>query len=63
MAFLFLLGWMVVENQYPTKSETPSSFGCGYAALCIAAYGFLVAERNLFSPSARADNLGLVAPR
>jgi FOG: Transposase len=34
-----------------------------HAALCIAAYGFLVAERNLFSPSARADNLGLVAPR
>ncbi|MBM3776383.1 MAG: hypothetical protein FJW37_14655 [Acidobacteria bacterium] len=28
-----LLGWMVVENQYPTRSETPSPFGCGYAAL------------------------------
>ncbi|MFN3326517.1 MAG: hypothetical protein ACK5AZ_23725, partial [Bryobacteraceae bacterium] len=25
---------MVVENQYPTRSETPSVFGCGYAALC-----------------------------
>ena len=24
---------MVVENQYPTRSETPSPFGCGYAAL------------------------------
>ena len=33
------------------------------ATLCIAAYGFLVAERNLFSPSARAGNLGFVAPR
>ncbi|MFN3326667.1 MAG: sugar transferase, partial [Bryobacteraceae bacterium] len=28
---------MVVENQYPTRSETPSVFGCGYAALCTAA--------------------------
>jgi SRSO17 transposase len=30
-----------------------------HATLCIAAYGFLVAERNLFSPSARIANLGL----
>jgi SRSO17 transposase len=29
-----------------------------HATLCIAAYGFLVAERSLFSPSARAGNLG-----
>src|SRR3954453_13535770 len=28
----------------------------------IAAYGFLVAERNRFSPSARVGNLGLSAP-
>jgi SRSO17 transposase len=34
-----------------------------HATLCIAAYGFLVAERNRFSPSARAGHLGLVAPR
>jgi SRSO17 transposase len=33
-----------------------------HATLCIAAYGFLVAERNLFSPSARIGNLGLPAP-
>ncbi|MBC7927916.1 MAG: IS701 family transposase [Bryobacteraceae bacterium] len=33
-----------------------------HATLCIAAYGFLVAERSLFSPSARAGNLGFVAP-
>jgi SRSO17 transposase len=33
-----------------------------HATLCIAAYGFLVAERNRFSPSARAGHLGLVAP-
>jgi SRSO17 transposase len=33
-----------------------------HATLCIAAYGFLVAERNRFSPSARAGHLGLVTP-
>jgi SRSO17 transposase len=33
-----------------------------HATLCIAAYGFLVAERSLFSPSARSGNLGLSAP-
>lgn len=33
-----------------------------HATLCIAAYGFLVAERNRFSPSARAGNLGLSGP-
>jgi SRSO17 transposase len=30
-----------------------------HATLCIAAYGFLVAERSRFSPSARADRLEL----
>ncbi len=33
-----------------------------HATLCIAAYGFLIAEWNRFSPSARAGHLGLVAP-
>ncbi|MGZ4822883.1 MAG: IS701 family transposase [Terriglobales bacterium] len=33
-----------------------------HATLCIAAYGFLVAERNRFSPSARAGHLELPAP-
>jgi SRSO17 transposase len=33
-----------------------------HATLCIAAYGFLVAERNRFSPSVRIGNLGLSAP-
>jgi len=33
-----------------------------HATLCIAAYGFLMAERNRFSPSARAGHLGFVAP-
>jgi SRSO17 transposase len=32
-----------------------------HASLCIAAYGFLVSERNRFSPSARASHIGLRA--
>ena len=32
-----------------------------HATLCIAAYGFLVAERSRFSPSARAGHLGIAA--
>jgi SRSO17 transposase len=32
-----------------------------HATLCIAAYGFLVTERNRFSPSARTGHLGFVA--
>lgn len=34
-----------------------------HATLCIAAYGFLIAERTRFSPSARAGHLGFLAPR
>jgi SRSO17 transposase len=34
-----------------------------HATLCIAAYGFLVAERSRFSPSARASKLQLCAPK
>ena len=34
-----------------------------HATLCIAAYGFLVSERNRFSPSARIGNLGLPTPK
>ena len=33
-----------------------------HATLCIAAYGFLIAERNRFSPSARAGHLEFHAP-
>jgi len=33
-----------------------------HATLCIAAYGFLVAERNRFSPSARSGHLELPIP-
>lgn len=32
-----------------------------HATLCIAAYGFLIAERNRFSPSARVGHVGLSA--
>lgn len=34
-----------------------------HATLCIAAYGFLVAERSRFSPSARAGHLDLRSPQ
>ena len=34
-----------------------------HASLCIAAYGFLISERNRFSPSAHVGNVGLSAPR
>jgi SRSO17 transposase len=34
-----------------------------HATLCIAAYGFLIAERNRFPPSARVGNLGLSTPK
>ncbi|MBV8831005.1 MAG: IS701 family transposase, partial [Acidobacteriaceae bacterium] len=34
-----------------------------HATLCIAAYGFLVAERSRFSPSARTGKLQLRAPK
>lgn len=34
-----------------------------HATLCIAAYGFLISERNRFSPSVRVGHLGLSAPR
>jgi SRSO17 transposase len=33
-----------------------------HATLCIAAYGFLVAERNRFSPSAHTGHVGLSTP-
>jgi len=33
-----------------------------HATLCLAAYGFLVAERNRFSPSARAGKVGFAIP-
>ena len=71
-------GWQVLPlDSTVSAEELPRNleeFGLGqyegrgwrgfhhHATLCIAAYGFLVAERNRFSPSARAGNLGLPAP-
>jgi SRSO17 transposase len=61
----------IVERDY---QELKQELGLGHlegrgwrgfhhrATLCIAAYGFLVAERNRFSPSARVGNLRLSAP-
>jgi SRSO17 transposase len=34
-----------------------------HATLCIAAYGFLLAERSLFSPSVRVGKLKLPVPK
>ena len=34
-----------------------------HATLCIAAYGFMISERNRFPPSAHVGNLGLSAPK
>ena len=34
-----------------------------HGTLCIAAYGFLVAERSRFPPSARAGRLAIPTPR
>ena len=34
-----------------------------HATLCIVSYGFLIAERSCFSPSARAGHLGLCAAK
>jgi SRSO17 transposase len=62
--------WMV-ERDY---EELQQELGLGHyegrgwrgfhhhATLCIAAYGFLVAERSRFSPSARAGQLALSVP-
>jgi len=61
----------IIERDY---QESKQELGLGHfegrnwrgfhhhATLCSAAYGFLIAERNRFSPSARAGHLGLVDP-
>ena len=62
----------IIERDY---EELKQEFGLGHyegrgwrgfhhhASLCIAAYGFLISERNRFSPSARAGHVGLRAAR
>jgi SRSO17 transposase len=70
LVFLAKLRW-IIERDY---EELKQELGLGHfegrgwrgfhhhATLCIAAYGFLVAERSLFSPSARSGQLGLSLP-
>jgi hypothetical protein len=66
--------WVIFgEQRWVNSRERRRELGLGHfegrnwrgfhhhATLCIAAYGFLVAERNRFSPSARAGHLGFVA--
>jgi len=63
--------WLIERDYEELKQEVGLSHYEGrnwrgfhhHATLCIAAYGFLVAERSRFSPSAQAGHLGLRAPR
>jgi SRSO17 transposase len=71
LVFLAKLRW-IIERDY---EELKQELGLGHfegrgwrgfhhhATLCIAAYGFLVAERNRFSPSARSGQLGISLPQ
>ena len=62
--------WIIEQNYEELKQELGLGHYEGrgwrgfhhHATLCIAAYGFLVAERSRFSPSAHAGNLKLSAP-
>lgn len=62
--------WIIEQNYEELKQELGLGHYEGrgwrgfhhHATLCIAAYGFLVAERSRFSPSAHASNLQLSAP-
>jgi SRSO17 transposase len=62
--------WMVERDYEELKQELGLGHYEGrgwrgfhhHATLCIAAYGFLVAERSRFSPSARAGQLELSVP-
>lgn len=59
--------WVIERDYEELKSELGLAHYEGrnwrgfhhHATLCIAAYGFLVAERSRFSPSAHAGHLGL----
>jgi SRSO17 transposase len=62
--------WIIEHNYQELKQELGLGHFEGrgwrgfhhHATLCIAAYGFLVAERSRFSPSARAAQLELSLP-
>jgi SRSO17 transposase len=61
--------WVIERDYEELKSEVGLAHYEGrswlgfhhHATLCTAAYGFLIAERSRFSPSARVGNLGLRA--
>jgi SRSO17 transposase len=63
--------WMIERDYQELKQELGLGHFEGrnwrgfhhHATLCIAAYGFLVVERGLFSPSARAGHLAFIACR
>ena len=63
--------WVIERDYEELKSEVGLAHYEGrswrgfhhHATLCTAAYGFLIAERSRFSPSARVGNLGLRSPR
>ena len=71
LVFLAKLRWIIERDYQELKQELGLGHFEGrgwrgfhhHATLCIAAYGFLVAERSLFSPSARAGQLGLSLPQ
>jgi SRSO17 transposase len=62
--------WIIERDYEELKQELGLGHYAGrgwrgfhhHAVLCIAAYGFLVSERNRFSPSARAGHVRLSAP-
>ena len=62
--------WIIERDYEELKQELGLSHYEGrgwrgfhhHATLCIAAYGFLVAERGRFSPSARAGQVALPVP-
>ena len=53
--------WIIERDYEELKQEVGEGFH-HHATLCIAAYGFLIAERSRFSPSARAGQLQLALP-
>lgn len=63
--------WMIERDYEELKQEVGLGHYEGrnwrgfhhHVTLCIAAYGFLIAERNRFSPSAHCGDLGLRTPR
>ncbi|MEJ7609067.1 MAG: IS701 family transposase, partial [Bryobacteraceae bacterium] len=63
--------WMIERDYEELKQELGLGHYEGrgwrgfhhHATLCISAYGFLVAERSLVSPSAHIGNVGLQAPQ